>query len=102
MNFSDVDNEFELGNNSDISVTTFLNSISANYNIGKAIELLVKGKANPTDPEDFTGLVSAIYYILAELENEFPHCKDEWSKANVFEYVKLLGASNPPTGKDEN
>lgn len=74
----------------DVSLDQLLNSLNINFLTGKAIEQLAEKGIAGNGLKDHESLLNAIYYLVAELEENHEYCKDEWAKSDIIQHIKDL------------
>lgn len=75
---------------SEVELDSFISRLDVGYLPSKAIETLSEIGVASHGMEEHESILNAIYYLVAELEENHMHAKDKWSKSGVFEYIQNM------------
>lgn len=78
----------------DISPDLFINSLNMNFLTGKAVETLVENGTKTNGLEEFESILNAVYFLIAELEENHGHEKQLWLNSPIIQYVQSLQVEN--------
>lgn len=79
---------------SDLGVDIFINNLDVGFLTGKAVEYLAEIGAASHGLSEHESITNAIRYLVAELEENHGHNRDEWAESEVFRYLKNMGENS--------
>ena len=82
------ESKFKANISSDVSLDQLINSLDINFLTGKAIEALAEKGVAGNGLKEHESILNAIYYLVAELEENHEHCKNEWVNSNIVQHIK--------------
>lgn len=74
----------------DISLELIINSLNLSYFNAKVVETLAEKGAAGHRLTESESILNAIFYLIADLEENHSHEKDQWLHSDIMQYIQNL------------
>lgn len=87
-------NKIKANISTDISLDLIINSLDMNFFSGKVVEALAEKGAVGHGLQEFESILNAIFYLVADLEENHSHESEQWMNSDIIQYIQNLRSSS--------